>query len=255
MTLSTALARLLKRSGVIPSSTINLGPGRGLRFDPGPSNPDYASGNNELPVQQALVDHLRADSVFYDIGANVGFLTVLGALLVGPQGMVYAFEPVPTNAAYVRRNARANRFAQVQVIEKAVSNHSGTGNLNLAKYSGGAALALASVEAPPDSDGTLQIDIVTIDDLIEHHGLKPPAVVKIDVEGAELEVLEGMEATTKRYQPVVIVEVDAAEAALLQRKQAACVQWLHSRGYQVQELPDSYPGIRWLVKHIVATPV
>jgi FkbM family methyltransferase len=167
---------------------------------------------------------------------------------------VYAFEPVPANAVYVRQNAQANRFSQVQVIEKAVSNFSGKGALNLAKYSGGAALALASVEPPPDVDGTQQVDIVTIDGLIEHHGLKPPAVVKIDVEGAELEVLEGMAATTKRYRPVIIVEVDAAEAEPLQRKQAACEQWLRNQGYSVQELPDSYPGIRWLVKHIVAVP-
>jgi FkbM family methyltransferase len=254
MTLNTVLARLLKRIGLTPSDTIVVGPGHGLRFDPGPSNSDYASGNNELPVQQALVAHLRADSVFYDVGANVGFLTVLGARLVGPRGSVYAFEPVPANAVYVRQNAQANRFSQVQVIEKAVSNFSGKGALNLAKYSGGAALALASVEPPPDVDGTQQVDIVTIDGLIEHHGLKPPAVVKIDVEGAELEVLEGMAATTKRYRPVIIVEVDAAEAEPLQRKQAACEQWLRNQGYSVQELPDSYPGIRWLVKHIVAVP-
>lgn len=252
MALNNLLARLLKKSGLTPAHNIVVGPGRGLRFDPGPSNSDYASGDNELPVQQALVDHLRAGSVFYDIGANVGFLTVLGARLVGPHGLVYAFEPVPLNAAYVRQNAQANRFAQVQVIEKAVSNRCGTGELNLAKYSGGA--ALANVEPPLDADGKLQVDIVTIDDLVERHGLKPPGVVKIDVEGAELEVLEGMEATTKRYRPVIIVEVDAAEPEPLQRKRAACEQWLRSRGYRVQELPDSYPGMRWLVKHIVATP-
>ncbi len=252
MSLNTFLARLLKRSGMTPSGTIIVGPGCGLRFDPGPSNSDYASGDNELPVQQALADHLRARSVFYDIGANVGFLTVLGARLVGPQGMVYAFEPVPSNAAYVRRNVQANGFTQVQVIEKAVSNCSGVGELNLAKYSGGA--ALASVDAPPDAAGTLQVDVVTIDELVEHHGLKPPAVVKIDVEGAEFEVLEGMEATAKRHRPVIVVEVDAAEAESLRHKQAACEQWLRSCGYQVKELPDSYPGIRWLVRHIVAKP-
>jgi FkbM family methyltransferase len=254
MTLNALVARLLKRTGLISTNTIVVGPGLGLRFDPGPSNPNYASGNNELPVQEALVDHLRAGSVFYDIGANVGFLAVLGARLVGQHGMVYAFEPVPSNAAYVRRNAQANRLAQVQVIEKAVSNVSSTGELNLAKYSGGAALALANVDAPPDADGTIQVDIVTVDDLVEHQGLKPPDVVKIDVEGAELEVLEGMEATMKRHRPVIIVEFDAAEAAPLQRKQTAGEQWLRSRGYRVQELPDSYAGSEWLVKHVVATP-
>ena len=251
--MNTWLARLLKRIGLTPAGAIIVGPGRGLRFDPGPSNSDYASGDNELPVQEALVDHLQAGSVFYDIGANVGFLTVLGARLVGPQGTVYAFEPVPGNAAYVRQNAQANRFAQIQVFEKAVSNLSGAGELNLAKYSGGS--ALASVEPPPDTHGTLHVDVVTVDVLVDRDGLLPPDVVKIDVEGAEYEVLEGMAATAERYRPVIVVEVDAAESESLRRKQAACEQWLRSRGYRVQELPDSYPDIRWLVKHIVATPV
>ncbi len=251
MELNHLLARLLKRTGITPPDTIVVGPGRGLRFDPGPSNADYASGDNELPVQQALVDHLRPGTVFYDVGANVGFLTVLGARLVGPQGTVYAFEPVASNVGYVNQNCQANGFKQVQVIEKAVSNRSGKGELNLAAYSGGA--ALASVEAPPDAAGTQTVDVVTIDDAIARDGLKPPDVVKIDVEGAELEVLQGMVMTAKRHRPVVIVEVDAAEVGLLRRKQAACEQWLRDHGYQVRELPDSYAGIRWLVKHIVAT--
>lgn len=252
MALNSLLARLLKRTGITAPDTIVVGPGRGLHFDPGPSNADYASGDNELPVQQALVDHLRPGAVFYDVGANVGFLTVLGARLVGPHGAVYAFEPVASNALYVHRNAEANRFAQVQVLEKAVSNRSGRGELNLAKYSGGA--ALASVEAPPDAAGTQAVDLVTIDEVISRDGLKPPDVVKIDVEGAELEVLQGMETTARRYRPVIVVEVDAAEIGLLRRKQAACEQWLRDHGYQVHELPDSYAGIRWLVRHIVATP-
>ena len=255
MASKTPVVRFLKRIGLISPDSISVGPGSGLHFDPGPSNPNYASGDNELPVQHMLVEHLQAGSVFYDVGANVGFLTVLGARLVGPQGMVYAFEPVPTNAACVRQNVAANRFTQVEVIEKAVSNISGTGELNLAKYSGGAALDLASVDAPPDADGKLQVDIATIDDLVNHSGLRPPDLVKIDVEGAEFEVLEGMAATTKRYRPVVIVEFDAASASTLQRKQTAGVEWLSRRGYRVQELPDSYPGAGWLVKHIIATPV
>jgi FkbM family methyltransferase len=252
MSLNHLLARLLKRTGITPSDNIVVGPGRGLRFDPGPSNADYASGDNELPVQQAMVDHLRPGAVFYDVGANVGFLTVLGARLVGPQGTVYAFEPVALNVAYVDRNCQANGFAQVKIIEKAVSNRRGKGELNLAKYSGGA--ALASVEVPPDAAGSQTVDIVTIDDAIARDGLKPPDVVKIDVEGAELEVLQGMGMTAKRHRPVVIVEVDAADIGLLRRKQAACEQWLRDHGYQVRELEDSYVGIRWLVKHIVATP-
>jgi FkbM family methyltransferase len=252
MTMNDLITRVLRRMRVMAPVEIVVGPGKGLRFDPGPSNADYASGNNELPVQQALVDHLRAGSVFFDVGANVGFLTVLGAKLVGPAGSVYAFEPVSANADYVRRNCRINGFTQVHVLEKAVSNHCGQGQLNLAAYSGGA--ALASVDAPPDPAGTQTVDLVTIDASVERDGLAPPHLIKIDVEGAELEVLQGMTATAARHRPIVIVEVDSGEAEALRRKQADCTQWLQQHGYQVRELLDSYVGARWLVKHIIGTP-
>lgn len=253
MSIGTLVARLLKRLGLARKGTIVVGPASGLRFDPGPSNADYASGDNELPVQGALAECLRGGDVFYDVGANVGFLTVLGARLVGPSGTVYAFEPVPANAGFVRRNAQANGFAQVHVIEKAVSNRLGAGELTLARYSGGS--ALASAEPPPDADGTLPVELVTIDDLVGRELLKPPDVVKIDVEGAELEVLEGMATTAATHRPVVIVEVDAADADALARKQDACERWLQARGYRTTLLPDSYPHIRWQVRHIVAAPV
>jgi FkbM family methyltransferase len=253
MGMKNLVVRALRRAGVVSPEVIAVGPGKGLRFDPGPSNADYASGNNELPVQQAMAEHLKAGSVFFDVGANVGFLTVLGAHLVGPGGKVYAFEPVASNADYVRRNCRVNGFSQVRVLEAAVSNQCGQGQLNLAAYSGGA--ALSSVEAPPDPAGTQMVDLVTIDAAVERDGLAPPHLVKIDVEGAELEVLQGMSVTAKRHRPIVIVEVDAGEPEPLRRKQAECEQWLRHHGYKVHELPDSYVGARWLVKHIIGTPV
>lgn len=232
--------------------TMYIGVGKGLRFDSATSNPDYASGSNELPVQEVLAQHLAPGAVFYDVGANVGFLTVIAARLVGPTGTVYAFEPVPENAAVIRRNASANGFQNIQVIEVALANHSGTGELALAAYSGGA--VLAEVAKPPDWVGMLRVKLSSIDDLVELDGLQPPSFVKIDVEGAELGVLEGMERTTARYRPVILYEIDDAEPDHLRHKHAMCKQWLVSHGYLVKEIRDSYAGIQWLVKHYLATP-
>jgi FkbM family methyltransferase len=247
-----SLARRLRRVRY-GAGRMSTGVGAGLRFDPASSNSDYASGANELPVQAVLARQLKAGDVVYDVGANVGFLSVIAARLVGPQGAVFAFEPLPDNAAMVRRNADANGFRNVQVIEVALADHSGTGDLALASYSGGSALAYAAT--PPDRAGTLQVELRSIDDLVEREGFKPPSLVKIDVEGAELGVLEGMERTAARHRPVILYEIDDAEPGPLQRKHAACERWLVAHGYRVEVLPDSYPGIRWLVKHYLATPV
>ncbi|MDP2005235.1 MAG: FkbM family methyltransferase [Rubrivivax sp.] len=249
------LASIYRRLGWRRGSgigTLSVGVGAGLRLDPSTSNPDYATGANELPVQQALAQHLSSGGVFYDVGANIGFLTLIGARLVGPAGRVLAFEPVPRNAAAIRRNAALNGFATIQVIEKALTRRSGIGELALAAYAGGA--VLAEVDTPPDSAGTLSVELASIDDLVELSGYPAPGFVKIDVEGAELDVLEGMERTAARCRPVILCEVDDAEPAGLARKQQAIEQWLAAHGYRFSELPPSYEGIRWLVKHLIAVP-
>jgi FkbM family methyltransferase len=231
---------------------ISTGVGVGLAFDPGPSNPAYGVGDNERPVQDAFAGHLHIGDVLYDIGANVGFFTVIGAKLVGPSGHVYAFEPVPGNAELVRRNAERNGFANVTVVEKAVSAESGQGELVLAEYSGGAALSTAA--PPPDATVTVPVEMVTVDDCVSSGELLAPAAVKIDVEGAELEVLHGMAATIRDHGPIIICEIDDANQSGYDAKYTTCVDYVRSFGYEVKQLADSYVGGAWLVGHFVATP-
>jgi FkbM family methyltransferase len=231
---------------------MSVGIGSGIRFEPGSSNRHYASGNNELPVQQALASCLARDAVFYDIGANVGFFTVIAARLVGPDGSVYAFEPVPKNAAYIQLNVDLNRFRNVTVVSKAVSAAPGQGQLWLAKYAGGGALATAAV--PPDATQLIDVDLVSIDDLVFRQKWRPPTVVKIDVEGAEIEVLQGMLRTLREIKPVILYEIDDEWLAGFQRKYHACESLLTDLGYRVTRLADSYPEIRWIVGHAIASP-
>jgi FkbM family methyltransferase len=231
---------------------MTVGVGRDLRFDPGPSNGAYASGDNELPLQEALADCLEPGGVFYDIGANVGFFTVIGARLVGPDGLVYAFEPVPENAAYVRLNTRLNHFQNVILTEKAVSSASGTGELALAAYSGGAALTTAA--KPPDATKVIDIELVSVDDLVFTHGFRPPAVVKIDVEGAELDVLKGMSRILEEIRPILLYEIDDKLPENFQNKFRGCESLLTDAKYRVDRLPDSYPNTNWIVGHAIATP-
>jgi FkbM family methyltransferase len=249
---SPTIARLFGRSDEPRVGEISVGVGVGLKFNPGKSNPAYGSGNNELPVQYALAQHLTSGNVLYDVGANVGFLTVIGAHLVGPTGSVYAFEPVPSNTALVRRNAALNGFDNVTVIGKAVSNRSGRGEVALASYAGGA--ALSTVTAPPDAVGTLPIEVITIDELVFRERLRPPSLVKIDVEGAEIEVLQGMTRTLRECRPVVLYEIDDQDRAAFERKQAGCDTFVRELGYQITRLENSYPDIRWIVGHTLATP-
>lgn len=229
--------------------TLTHGPATGRLFCPAAAEDGYATGENELPVQETLATLLREGDVFFDIGANVGFMAVVGACLVGQSGRVFAFEPVPSNVTVIRRNLMLNRFSQVEVVAKAVSDHSGCEELILAQYSGGAALAVA--DAPPDAMGSIDVLVTSVDDFIAG-GAPAPHVVKIDVEGAEIQVLRGMTDTLQQHGPAVLFEIDGPDEQTLARRTSICRDFLESKGYRLSRLPDSYPMARWRVAHYIA---
>lgn len=240
--------RLLRNRDVL----IRRGAARGLRFNAATSTIDYALGLSEASVQDALERVLRPACVFYDIGANVGFFTVIAARLCGSKGRVLAFEPVPENAAAIRRNLRLNGFANVEVHESAVARTTGQAELRLAHYAGGA--ALADAPSPPDVKGSIRVATLAIDDLIETRGAPPPDVVKIDVEGAELAALEGMACTIARHRPAILYEIDAGDARAWAERAERCARWLRACGYRIEKLPDCYPGGSWVVGNFLALP-
>jgi FkbM family methyltransferase len=167
-----------------------------------------AFGNLESAVQEAMVRHLGAGGVFYDIGANLGFFSMLGAHLAGlEQGHVYAFEAAPDNAEAIRSNAALNAIPNITVIAKAVSSGSGVGRLQVVDDQSWS--KLEEYGEHPYTEKVIEVELVSIDDLLRDGSgaLRPPTLVKIDVEGAEIAVLEGMRETIARHQPAIICEL------------------------------------------------
>lgn len=223
-------------------------------MNPGRSNPEYALGTNELPVQLAIERELKVGAVVYDVGANVGFLTVLCAHIVGPSGFVYAFEPNLSNAAIAAHNARRNGLGHVLVTSRAAAARTGVAPLYLAEYSGGHSLVEESDGSNPPPIGTVDVETVTLDDFAAMPGVRPPDLVKIDVEGAELAVIEGMGELLARVRPCLLVELDDAEELGHQRKLDELSSHLHRHGYAMERLPPAYPSIAWVVSHWLCRP-
>jgi FkbM family methyltransferase len=234
--------RLLRNRDV----TIRYGVGAGLRFNAAGSNPGYALGTTEPRVQDALGGFLRPGGVMYDIGANVGFYAVLGAHVVGREGQVYAFEPLPESAAALRRNASLNGFHNLRVFEMAASSANGEGQLLLAPESTWA--RLSSVGARPDTNGSLPVQLVAIDQLIAKESLRLPDLLKIDVEGAEIDVLEGLRVTLAECRPAVICEMHG--------KNADFGALMRSLDYEVKSIEEGDRPIEdcYWNTHAVATP-
>lgn len=220
-------------------STIRHGPARGLRIDPAGAHPGYAFGTSEQPLQQALVEMLRPGDVFYDVGANVGFFTLLAARLVGPRGAVLAFEPNPRNAEVLRSNVALNGLANVKVFEQAVAETSGRRRFAIAE-------STASHLADHATDEkTTVVDIVSLNDLDAVSGHRPPTVIKFDIEGAEVDALHGAAHVIARHRPAIICEVHGTETEVRRFLQAA--------GYRLWMLEGSEQAVAWTA-HILAVP-
>lgn len=226
---------------------IRYGHGAGLRFDARGGFAGYLLGTSEPEEQDALHRFLKPDQVFYDIGANVGFFSVLGARFVGPNGRVYAFEPIPACVAKIKKNAAINGFAQIETIETGVSSTTGRARLRVAAATAHSVLAVAGSY---DDGHTIDITLTTIDDFVQSRGPRPPNVVMIDVEGAEVEVLKGMHRTLADHRPIVMCEVHWIGDAFL----SYCREHLIPLGYRVEPLAGGDFPPSTTRYHAVLTP-
>ena len=154
-----------------------------------------------MEEQELLRKMLRLEAVFYDIGANIGFYSTLAGRMVGDQGRVYAFEPLPISAQACRENAERNGFSHVSVVEAAVGDRDGEVELEQADFSAGHRLKRNC------DGGGLKVRLVSIDCWRALTGAPPPDVVMIDVEGAEIDALQGMMETIAASRPVFLIGV------------------------------------------------
>jgi FkbM family methyltransferase len=212
------------------AGTVREGPAHGLRLEVGAGKLGYLLGTNERAVQELIAAELSAGDVFYDIGANVGFFTLLAARLVGEQGLVVAFEPVPESAATIRRNVAANNFTNVLVLEQAAFSRAGSATLAVPADQVG---ALLTSDAPAGTR-SITVELVEIDELVRTGAIRPPNVVKIDVEGAEVDVLAGMKDVLPAAVPLVLCELHDTDAAVR--------ELLDELGFEV-ELVDDGGGV------------
>jgi len=212
---------MIHREGSV--TEVCVGQARGLRWRRSKRSvvAEYWLGTFEPLVQETIAEGLSCGDTFFDIGSHSGFHTIVGARAVGAAGLVVAIEPDPDNAAEVECQAALNGFDHITVVRKAVS----------------ADLSEPSLLVNGDA-----VTPTTIDQLAHEFG--PPALIKIDVEGLELEVLRGATTTLREHRPTVVVEAHSSELA------GATNTRLAALGYHSRTFPAPY-GPEF---HIVAKP-
>ena len=161
----------------------------------------YQTGTYEKGTIQLLGDFLKQGSVFMDIGANIGLMSTIASKIVGENGRVYAVEANPKTIEVLRHNCAINQCENIEILPIALASEKGSAILyeNWKVNRGGASLI-----SQGDEHG-ITVSKERLDDLFSRDS--PVHLVKIDVEGFELEVLKGGVAWFKTQQPVFIIEV------------------------------------------------
>lgn len=154
-----------------------------------------------MPEREGDVNHevlrsLRKGDVFIDVGASIGYYTVLGAKIVGHTGRVLSIEPVPETVKILKRNLALNRIDNVEVFPFAVSNKKGPVVLHVPRDCYGQASQLGN------SGDLVRAEAVCLDDV--SRSITQIRTIKIDVEGAEYEVLLGAKETLRKTDTVIV---------------------------------------------------
>lgn len=203
------------------------GPLRGSRFILGAAAGEGGGASVYVDMVEpektrALLEILRPGQTVFDVGANIGYYTLLASRQVGPSGRVLAFEPSARNISYLYRHLALNGADNVTLIPMACSDR-----LALARFVAGADCAtgrLASDGARPGDARFEYVATVTVDQMVTETGLVPD-VLKVDVEGAEEQVLKGAAHTLSNARPVVLLGVHSAAL------RSSCTSYLRALGY------------------------
>jgi FkbM family methyltransferase len=149
----------------------------------------------------------------YDVGANVGFTAVLAARLVTAEGAVVCFEPLPDNVRQIKYNASLNRFAHVRVQQVALGKEDGEAEFVLSSSPTWGRLATSGFT--PEKVGTTRVPVRRLDTLVAEEGLPAPDFIKVDVEGAEADVLAGAAHLLDSARPVLLIETHGTNRAVV----------------------------------------
>jgi FkbM family methyltransferase len=262
MLISPTVARWLEPLANHVTYTIRHGLAKGLKRRGGLGF--LAPFSSTLSREEAFLAKLSlTGGCVYDVGGYEGLYTLFFARAVGPTGQVICFEPIPTSQHRIRTNADLNGFQATIALER-VALGAQAGQLTFMLPTTGArgqASGLPAIQAAYAMQGPTTSVRVPVRPLDAYLGqLRPPTFLKIDVEGMELEVIQGARETLRRHHPAVFIEMHGAtrEAALTTMR--AILRELHVLDYAVIHAehgtpltPDSTPLPGSL--HLYATPV
>ncbi len=183
----------------------------------------YEKGGTEA-VQRLL----RPGDTAVDVGANMGYYTMMMASLVGPGGRVLAFEPVGSVSRYLEESVKLNGFTNVELFAMCLGAEDATLSFDRRTY------RLNVSGSQPDQE--IQVPVRLFDTMAAGLGIARLTLVKIDVEGAEMDVLQGMRHTVAEHRPHLILEIHPHMIAEFGHRTEELLSLLEAWGYTLEPL-------------------
>jgi FkbM family methyltransferase len=184
----------------------------------------------------AFLAHTREGTCVFDVGANIGYYTLLAARAVGSSGRVYAFEPEPRNFGLLTRNIAENGFTNVRSVNAAVSNRAGVVRLHLDDANFGAH-SFEAGSVPTSSGRSVEVETVRLDDFAdEARAFEAGVLVKVDVQGAEALVVEGGRRLLAHPRITVLMEIWPEALARAQADAARLLADLEGLGFRFEDV-------------------
>jgi FkbM family methyltransferase len=189
----------------------------------------------EPVISKAWTKLLQPGDTVLDIGGNIGYHALLASHCVGPAGKVFTFEPSSRIFAAQAANIALNHATNVTAIQKAVSNMSGHVDLH---YGGDNIQGNSSIFGTADHTAKESVECLSFDDISTFVDLSKIKLIKIDVEGAEGLVLEGLQRHVEKlpYDAVIFLEISPENAVCAD----ALIRPFREAGYVAKSIPNDY---------------
>lgn len=194
----------------------------------------YFGLTNDQPV--GLFELVRADQTILDIGTNIGQTALKFAKLGGNKSTVIGFEPHPKNFQAASKNASLNDFPHLTILNLGLGSSKAKLLLSTGTFNSG-----GNSITTEESNTTVLVDIEKLDDVVTTKNLSSIDLIKIDVEGFEMEVLKGAEQILRKFTPILFIELD--DNHLKQQRSSAkeLVHFLLERNYHINHSETNEP--------------
>lgn len=211
-------------------------------------------GTYELDLSAAIQELVSPGLIVYDLGANLGYMSLIFADKVGESGQVFAFEALPSNVKRLRANLEANpEISNIEIVPNAVSDSAGTVEF-LVHESHAAGKVVGSAGRDVTYEERIVIPTISLDDFVFSQKHPAPQIVKMDIEGGEVLALPGMRRILEEHQPLLFLELHGEESKR--------VGWeiLTSHGYTFHAIHSPYPEIEsprndeWISYYLARPP-